>query len=240
MTKQSHPSLQDDRFTIRVSKNDGATNKTVVAPLPDNFGFTVGSQFSAPFDAQFISGTAAKGLALAGVSSKLGTATKKLYTSPEPTEISFDMNFEAYESAWDDVYAPVIILMSMAIGSQLTLTDAANTIEELVNRGAANLGRGPVLENTADRISQSSVGQNGERAFDFLNFVQGPPTVKLRFGNVITFRNAYISSVAPSFSNIMDSSGIPMSCVVSVTSILETDPVMDDENFQDFFGQVNL
>lgn len=238
--KQSHPSLQDNRFTIRIKKNGdvNAGSFVVKAPLPENWGFTIGSEFSAPFDANFVSGAASKMLAMGGVSSKLGVATKKLYSNPEPTEISFDMQFEAYEDAKNDVLVPIIVLMSMAIGSKLSLEDAANEVESLVNQFSSNIGRGQAFSpgSLASSIDDSSVGQAGSKAFDFLTFVQGPPTVTLRFGSVIKFRNTYITSVAPSFSNILDKEGTPMSATVSVTAILELDPIMDDENFKDFFA----
>lgn len=242
-SKQSHPSLQDDRFTIRLKKNatDGspdAGSYVVKAPLPETWGFTVGSEFSAPFDGNFIAGTGAALLGAAGVSSKLGIATKKLYSSPEPTEISLELQFEAYEDAMNDVLIPVIVLMSMGIGSRLTLEEAANLIEDMANQASSNAGQGTQFEQgtLASRVTSGSVGQGASRAFDFLNFVQGPPTVTLRFGNVVKFRNTYVTSVAPQFSNIMDSNGVPMSARVSVTAILELDPLIDDDNFADFFN----
>ena len=237
--KQSHPSLNDDRFTIRIKQF--GTDLNVKAPLPDEFGFTVGSEFSAPFDGQFLSGALAKGAAAFGVASKRGVQTKKLYTSPEPTEISFDMHFEAYEDAVIDVYHPTIKIMSMSLGSTLDLEDTKEKIKKLVEPVASNVPNrfSDEIDNTGDSITELATGNpNASRAWDFLNFLEGPPTVKIRFGNVITFSEAYISSVSPSFSNIMDSDGIPMSCTVSVTAILEKDPVVDDDNFEEFFSQV--
>lgn len=240
--KQSHPSLQDDRFTIRIKKNLGAGEYVVKAPLPETWGFTVGSEFSAPFDGNFISGLAAGALGAAGVSSKLGIATKKLYSAPEPTEISFDVQFEAYESAMDDVLVPIIVLMSMSLGSKISLEEAAELIEDMVNDASSNLNQGQALEEgtLTNAVSGNTAGDGASRAFDFLSFVQGPPTCTLRFGNVIKFPNTYISSVAPQFSNIMDSNGIPMSASVSVTAILELDPLIDDDNFVEFFAMAGI
>ena len=238
--KQSHPSLNDNRFTIRIQQNAGAF-LNVKAPLPDEFGFTVGSEFSAPFDGQFLSGALAKAAASMGVASKRGVQTRKLYTSPEPTEISFDMHFEAYEDPVRDVYHPTIKLMSMSLGSELDLEDTGKKIKELINSiPSAGLGIGDLKDDTRESITELATGDpNASKAWNFLNFLEGPPTVKLRFGRVITFPNAYISSVSPSFSNIMDSNGMPMSCTASVTAILEKDPVVDDENFEDFFNKVD-
>ena len=230
---QSHPSLYDDRFTLRISQNAG--DLIVWAPLPDDFGFTVGSEFSAPFDGQFLSGAIAKAAALAGVSSKLGVQTKKLYTSPEPTEISFDMHFEAYEDPVSDVFNPTVKLMAMSIGSSLKFEDALAKVKEIVEKGGGN---GDLL----NRLSGNNEGTDegaASKAWDFLNFLQGPSTVTLRFGKVMKFQNAYISSVSPSFSNIMDKNGMPMSCTVSVTSILENDPIIDDDNFKNIFDRVD-
>ena len=245
MTKaQTHPSLSDDRFTLRIRQRSPSA-LTVKAPLPDEFGFTVGSEFSAPFDGQFLSGALAKAAASLGVASKRGVQTRKLYTSPEPTEISFDMHFEAYEDAVVDVYYPTIKIMSMSLGSELDLKDTGKKVEEITNsigssvNGLLGIDRDKIDE-AGDTIRELATGDpNASKAWDFLNFLEGPPTVKLRFGRVITFPNAYISSVSPSFSNIMDNNGIPMSCTVSVTAILEKDPVVDDDNFEEFFGKVD-
>lgn len=237
--KQSHPSLQDDRFIIKM-KPVGNEELAVKAPLPENFGFTVGSEFSAPFDAQFVGGAIQKAFAASGVSSKLGVSTRKMYSNPEPTEISFDMQFEAYESAMDDVLIPIIKLMSMSIGRRMSLTDAANTIEELINSLSRRL-RGEEAFSPGTLSSSATSGTAGnaaDRVFGFLGFIAGPSLVKLRFGNIITFKNTYVTSVAPSFSNILDPDGVPMSATVSVTCILEEDPTLNDENFEEFFSMI--
>lgn len=239
MNKQQHPSLQDDRFIIKI-KPVGNESLSVVAPLPENFGFTVGSEFTSPFDAQFVSGAFQKAAAVSGVSSKLGVSTKKLYSSPEPTEISFDMQFEAYNSAMDDVMIPIIKLMSMGIGRRIDLVEAANKVEQIVNdisrraRGEDIISPGTLEQS----ISSNDVGNTASRVFGFLGFIAGTSLVKLRFGNVITFKNAYVTSVGPQFSNILDKNGIPMSAMVSVTCILEEDPTLNDENFEEFFSRI--
>lgn len=243
-TKQSGPHLDDKRFTIEVSsildRGSGQSDKRlrVLSPLPENFGFTVGSEFTSPFDANFVSGAMQKAFATAGVSQKMGVSTKKMYANPEPTEISFDMQFEAYEDAFFDVYVPVIYMMAMAIGRQLSLPDAGKIIDEdIVQPLGRRLGRDMPSVEQVFSDDENQVVDTAGRVFGFLSFVAGPPITRIRFGNVVTFRNAYITSVAPSFSNIMDKDGMPMSATVSVTAILEEDPTINDDNFRGLFNR---
>jgi len=243
-TGQSGPHLDDRRFTIEVSSildrgsAAGLKKIRVLCPLPENFGFTVGSEFTAPFDANFVSGAMQKGAAMMGVSSKLGVSTKKMYSSPEPTEISFDMQFETYADAFNDVYVPVIYMMALGIGRRLELADAGKVLDETLSAAGNAMGR-PMDTDIEGILSNddNEVVDAAGRVFGFLSFISGPPIAKIRFGNVITFKNAYITSVAPQFSNIMDSAGVPMSATVSVTAILEEDPTLNDENFSEFFNK---
>lgn len=244
-TKQTGDHLEDKRFTIKVSAElNRGTDKppkeiVVFAPLIETFGFTVGSEFTAPFDANFVSGAMQKTFALANVSQKLGASTRKMYSNPEPTEISFDMQFEAYADPFNDVFVPVVYMMALAIGRRMDLPDVGRVIDETISKLSNAVGRtqdAPSAEEFFAQEGNEYIDQAG-RVFGFLNFVAGPPIARIRFGNVITFKNAYITSVAPQFSNIMDKNGIPMSATVSVTAILEEDPTINDENFSDFFDR---
>lgn len=220
------------KFRVRIHSEMAGT---VYAPLPDGFGMTVGSEFSAPFDANFASGTLSKALAVGGgIGNKTaGISTTKFYSNPEPSEISIELQFEAYHSAREDVLVPVIRLMAMSLGRTIDFEGAKQIIESLANKIGSLTGLDSLIES--EITTTEATERNSDRILGFLNFVQGPPTVSIRFGNTLKLDRAYISSVAPQFSNILDSEGIPMSATCSITAILERDPVLDEDSFDSFW-----
>ncbi|MBG24033.1 MAG: hypothetical protein CMF22_11325 [Idiomarinaceae bacterium] len=225
----------DPMFRIRISSTQGGV---VYAPLPDNWGMTVGSEFTAPFDANLLNGILSKGAAVAGISKKTGMATRKMYSNPEPTEISLDLQFEAYYSAKEEVVNPVIQLMAMSLGTTLTAEKAVQTVKEIINAGVNTFGIDDLFstEQIDGATEVATQVDENDRIMGFINFVQGPPTCTVKFGNVLRLSNCYITSVAPQFSNVLDATGMPLSATCSVTIILETDPRIDDENFKQFFA----
>ncbi len=227
------------KFRIRIHSEMAGT---VLAPLPDNFGMTVGSEYSSPFDANFASGTLSKALAIGGsIGNKTaGVATTKFYSNPEPSEISIDLQFEAYYDARQEVLEPVIRLMAMSLGRTIDFEAARNIIENMANKVGSITGLDNMFSGEIE-TSDSTV-RNSDRILGFLNFVQGPPIVSIKFGNAMKLDRVYISSVAPQFSNILDADGIPMSATCSITAILERDPVIDEDSFETFWptGSVSL
>lgn len=237
----------DDKFKVRISFELSDKTFTVEAPLPDNFGMTVGSEFSAPFDANFLSGTMSKVAAVvsakaskgdsSGIGNKLGVVTKKYYSNPEPSEISFDLQFEAYYDAKTEVMFPIIQLMAMGLGRSVSKAQAQQYLSNLIAQAG--------LQKLADTVApDENIDFNdpdtADRVFDFLDFVAGPPLTKIEFGNVLTLKKVYVSSVAPQFSNILDKNGYPMSATCSITAVLEKDPIITDnpnEGFRSFFEQ---
>lgn len=218
-----------NKFLIKIRSDLAGT---VWAPLPDNFGMTVGSEFSAPFDAHFVSGTVAKAVTLSNIGIKTGVATTKFYSNPEPSEISFELQFEAYHSAREDVLVPVIRLMAMSLGRAIKAED----VERMIKRFAGRIGDFIGIDDLGAGLTTSEENkQTTDRILGFINFVEGPPTVFIKFGEVLKLRNAYISSVAPQFSNILDAQGMPMSATCNVTAIMENDPVLSEESFGDFW-----
>ena len=95
----------DSKFKMTI-KSQLDRDLIVQAPLPDDFGFTVGNVYSTPFDTGGLSETMQKALALtskatdtSAFSGKLGITMDKVFTNPEPTEISFDLEFTAFYDA---------------------------------------------------------------------------------------------------------------------------------------------
>jgi hypothetical protein len=208
----------------------------VTAPLPDGFGMSVGSSFDTPFDTGNINDTLSKLFVLGGLSRKAGIRMEKAYVSPEPTEISFDMEFYAWYDAGEEVLKPVATLMCMAVGRELTWDELKNSIDKMyrkVSSGAFSLADQIGLElpaepDTSGLTVDERVDSGASRLMELIQLIQGPPTSRISFGNVITLEEAFISSVSCKFSNVLDPKGFPMSCTCSVTAVLKSAPVMGD------------
>jgi len=221
----------DSKFKVKITAYGGDKGiEMVEAPLPETFGVTVGSEFSAPFDGNLVNGTLAKVAALQGMAKKTGMSGNKMYSNPEPSEISFELEFEAYYSAKEEVLLPVALLMTMALGTHLTMEDLDASTRRFL--GKADNFLGTSSENTYDSVDVAS--QNTEhwadRISNFIGFIQGPRKVRINFGNTFRLPSVWISSVSPQFSNVLDAEGYPMSATASVTCVLEQEPIVEDVN----------
>jgi len=230
----------DNKHKLRISSGD---KYHVEAPLPDNFGFTVGSEYTTPFDLGSVSGTLQKLYAIGGISAPVGLRMRKMYANPEPTEISFEMEFAAYHSAKEDVVVPIVTLMVMSLGRVITKQDVEAAIEKFSNlaaQGASFAGFSPEGAQSAGESAQATInGDNGEttsRILEMINLIAAPDLCTIRFGEFLTIDKAYITSTAVQFSNILDRDGYPMSGRVNVTATVQVAPLADD--IVEFFGGV--
>lgn len=221
----------DDRFKVRIISHKSTGRPEIVeAPLPDQFGVTVGSEFSAPFDGNLVSGSLAKVAALQGVAKKTGTSGRKMYSNPEPSEISIDLEFEAYYSAKEEVVLPVALLMAMSLGTTL---DSARLEQNMLQY--LSLGDNLTGFNTAEEVESVDIVSEeqeewSDRIMELIGFLQGPRKVRVHFGRTMVLPSVWVASVAPQFSNVLDPNGFPMSATVSVTFALEMEPVVEDLN----------
>lgn len=218
----------DSKHKIRITGASGVNNY-VDCPLPDNFGFTVGSVFSTPFDTGAISGLLAKPLAATDVGLAQTISMNKVFMNPEPTEISFEMEFSAFYSAKTEVLAPIIKLLQMSLSSKLTVQKSADKIQDLINRLS---GLGVSLSDSDNGISNAAeqsefTKTTGDAALGLIGFLQAPSTVNIMFGDLIYIRDAFVSNVGVRFSNKLDISGIPMSATCSVSIILQRPPTIE-------------
>lgn len=216
----------------------------VEAPLPQDFGFTVGSEYTTPFDIGNLSGGLQKLYAVGGISNSPGLRMRKMYANPEPTELSFDMEFAAYHSAKEDVVVPIVTLMLMSLGRVVTSEDVENAIEKfgkLASSGASLFGFGEegvtsVSTSAKQTISDPNVSSNTSRLLEMINLISAPDVCTISFGDFLVIDKAYITSTAVSFSNVLDRDGYPMSGKVSVTATMQTAPIADE--IAGYFGQV--
>lgn len=242
----------------------------VRAPLPAEYGYTVGSEYSAPFDVSLPSGILQKGMALANISQKIGIRMQNMYSNPVPTEISLDLEFDAYYNARTEVVLPVLNLAHMSLGTALDrehlnqvlgeikekLTPAALAAKKAAANAtetAANATEGfrednrwlfgnvqsPIPQPTPDESdstgaevpSQDVPSKSGEmfnNVLEFVGIIRGPAPQILTMGTFITISDAYLTSISPRFSNVLDRDGFPMSCKCSVTFTLGRYPIAED------------
>lgn len=240
-TKQYRLATLDEKHKITIIRQKDADLTVLEAPLPDQFGFSVGSEFTAPFDAQSLAGVLQKlKIPVGGLSRRVGVVTTKFYSNPEPTEISFEMQFHAEYSARHEVMEPVFALMGMSLGRNMTAEDLVAVIDKFRDSLSDLTGIESISSGSNDEGANSAgddVGdwaKNADGALALIGLIESPETVIIKFGNVYALDNVWISSVTPSFSNTVDAEGFPISCTCSVNAVLQRDPVIDD--LRRFFG----
>lgn len=222
--------LNDYQKIIIKGKVDGGTVSRVEAPLPDGFGMSVGSSFTDPqnIDLASIAGGVgalnkiaaplASQVRRAGYSTKITSNTNIFYAGPEPTEISFEMNFNAYYSAREEVATPVALLMAMSVGRGRSFLSQNEEFPAILRQVLTTL-----------RTEGVDVDEDGveEDAADF-GFIKRPPYCYVAFGRALTFKECFISSVGVKFSNVLDNEFLPMSASCAVTIKLRRNPVQDE------------
>ena len=237
---QQHLRSKPSSSLIKITRfGDGGNLDTVriLSPLPSDFGFTVGSEFSAPFDVSMSAGLLQKTLALSNISQKIGIRMKNMYANPVPTEISVELEFAAYNSAADDVVAPVVQLAGIALGTNLDAEATERKIDDAVNKlyqiaKAAGAGASEDDQDTGGVSKPSFELPIDKETFNnissFLGLITGPELLVLEFGDFVRIPDVYITSMAPQFSNVLDKAGLPMYCKCPVTFTLEYYPTSPD------------
>lgn len=204
---------------IRFKHNNTERDWIVEAALPDEFGFGVGSQIGTPFDMD-ANEMLKKGMAVTGVNQKLGLMAKKFYEGPEETEISVDLGFEAYYSSSREVIKPIVILMMMSTAHISDLSNTEGVIKSIADQ-IEQTGKGAVGAATGEESETAQQAQQKDIA-EMVKFLRSPNTVDVTFGKTFKIKRAYITNVEPSFSNVLDNLGYPVSATCSVTIALES------------------
>lgn len=236
----------DDKHKIVVSSG----GLTVECPLPDDFGLTIGSSYTTLFDLGSLNGALSKGAAFLSISQKVGVSMKRMFTNPEPSEISFEMEFAAYHDALSEVVIPIKSMLLMAAPSTMNFSEGLSRVREIsggLEEVAHNVqdSSGDIVGGVAGAVggvlgqidaalgnlqAQPETSSSVQKAMDIIGFIQGPDKATVRFGNVLTLRDAFISSVGFRMSNVLDSRGYPMKGSCSVTVVLENTPLKHSVN----------
>lgn len=210
--EELYKSTPESVLTIIEKNSGGGYLRVVRAPLPDGFGMSVGSAFTDPQNIDLASHTGAGkygqiasaimrgAAALTGFSTRAVQNSNVFYGGPEPTEISFDLQFNSYYSAREEVLIPAAKLMMMSVGVERTLRD-------LNERVSADLEAQEIDPN--DKETESIMSNFG--------LIRSAGICEVRFGKTFKIPRAYVSSVGVKFSNVLDNMGIPTSADCSVT-----------------------
>lgn len=228
--KQRKMNETQQKFRIKISDNDSQGGNFVLAPLPNDFGFTLANNYTTPFDVGSLGGGLAKANAIYGKMSgghnyatAPGIGSDKVFTNPEPSEISFDLDFSAYYSTIDEVAVPVLELLRMTAVDAVDYDEGMDMLGQILGtlKGAIGMSNEPV---DLDSFTNNSTDKTGSKIMGILNFMKGPGKVNVHFGEVFTIIDAFVSSLSVQFSNKVDAQGIPLSAKCSVTLALEHVP----------------
>lgn len=211
-----------DMFKITISNG----THTVEAPLHEDFGFTVGSEYTTPFDIGTMSGMLQKTMAVAGVSAPVGLRMRKMYANPEPVEISFRMEFDAYYDAHAEVVIPTATLAAMGLGREMTGEDINDKLEMI--GGVVDKMTAGVVNPTVPSEVDTSEGGASSKLLGMIKMINAPPVCTLKFGKVLHIEDVFITSTAVSYSNVLDQKGNPTSATVNVTCTLQIAPIAED------------
>jgi len=226
MAKHLHINENDPRQLIHFI--DNIHGLTVRANMPETMTVGVASDIGSPFAGYASEGTAAKVLALTtGASSKIGIVTKKLFMGVDQPDISVDIKFEAYYSALDEVVIPAIKLMMIGTAEEKSLEGAVKDFAKLMEAGETAFADVSARIVRAKRVDTDKL----------INYLKTPAVIKVKFGDIFTVRNAFLSSVSVSFSNVLDSDFLPMEATVSVT-ITPQDPFTKNEVITMFANRI--
>jgi hypothetical protein len=191
---------------------DAEYGLTVVAALPETYSISSGSEIGSPFSSLAADGMAASVVSLtAGMSSKIGVTTKRIFMGPDAQDINVDVKFEAYYSAYDEVLVPCVKLLFMATGEESGLTKEVTTA---IKAGLSGLQNGNIIKD--DNLSEM-IGSGNKDVDSFIKVLSTPTPLRIMFGNVFHLHNTYISNANITFSNVLDNDFIPMEATVSLT-----------------------
>lgn len=205
---------QGQKIQIRQGQ-PGSGSIVIESPLPENFGFSAGSQFGSPFASYMSHGLGSMIGVATGFSQSYGLFTQNFFEGPQMTQVSFDMHFDTWEDSMADVILPVMYLMSFSVGAA---TDKLKPLAKEV-ASIANIPIQAILTgiNTVEGTVTSGL-KNTQISSNIFQMMDTPALCTLKFGNAYTLRSMFVSNVSLQFSNVLDQNYIPMNCVASVTA----------------------
>lgn len=204
---------RSQKIVIKLRNTEGVTQRRVEAPLPDGYGLSTGSAFTDPSNTDLAGGggTASKVVKQvakrSGFSTKISQKTNVFYDGPEPTEISFDMNFHSYYSAFHEVMVPVFRLMMMSVGRERSFQDIDDSLKDEM---------------------KAQAGEEFEEDTGKFGFIRSPGEAKVTFGSSLQIPRCYVASVGTEFSNISDNQGYPISANCSVSIKVARNPTQTE------------
>lgn len=208
----------------------------IVGHLPEEYGFSLGSEYTEPFGnlvpdqgPSLIAGQAAF-----GVSMRQGLITEKFYSGPEPVEFNLDIVFHSFYSAEEEVVLPIVKLLFLAVGLDNRVINDTEAVNDAL--GATGI------------LSQLPSNSLGVRVtdwiedFEFSVFQSHQPST-IKFGDFLELsNNVFIQNVTCNFNNIMeegkDGSGYPTKGTASISALFKKPPAAQE--IANYFGVSRL
>lgn len=204
-THVSHIPSKHKVMFVQVDNKTKRPSLQVEAHLPENFAIGIGGEVSTPFSSFITDNTVTNLFKLGGTTFKTGFFTRKVYVGPETPDITFEVKFDTFYNAYDEVIVPVEKLMAFAAG---------------IDKSVLSLGYNQDEEGNINVFTETT-NEHSQR-IDVGSYLNEPPICRVKIGDFIILPNGFITGVEPRFSNIMDSNGYPISADVSVTiSLIE-------------------
>lgn len=132
---------------------------------------------------------------------------RKFYKSTKPFSFSFGINFVAENNAEEEVWKPVVALLSFTFPRDMKQPYKKNGDKGLVGAIADSL--------SYYKIPGPSLSYDGESSN---SNDKGGDAVTLTIGNQFAMGGVYLEKVSTEFSSAYDSSGFPLACKVNITA----------------------
>lgn len=237
--------LRNPYYTAMVIQ-EGVSPIRVVTPLPEDFNFSFGGEWSAPFEEGVIDNAKINMLSqMAGFKPATQSMTTQFWKGSSMSDITIPFQLVAINDAHTDVVVPLanLIRLSMptnagggffrAPGPQLSASAetrdavysaASNLGDAAVSVGGAIVGGGKESLQKATESAQRTADDVG-RAFNSITFKN---KISLTLGQFARFDSVVITNIDPQVKSLFDANGKPMGVVVNVTFRLHQTPFADD------------
>jgi len=205
------PSVNVAPYTVTVVSQLNEKAIVVNAPLPEDFSFSINSNYSAPFeDSGLVSGSKLQGAAsFAGFTGLIQAMSAQLWTSSTGVEITLPFNFVSRNNPLTEVRTPILNLLKLcsprAETSFSLLTPPGPTLDKtkILDVAQAFLGltlteAGSVIGLVSDSERESKLA--GIQA-TFESAIKNP--ISLAIGRFIYFSNVVITGVDIQFTSVL-------------------------------------
>jgi len=193
-------------YTIQMDvRRDGASYMTLDTPLPENFGFSLASQYDRPF-AKPLSQIAGDAV---GMGSSAGSAEDVLRASTGVTSIMKYLS----GAVWSSGSSMTISVPFVIVAHDNAYLEVTDTIKKLTQLAAPSESESGTLVAPGPHVGNTGALLAG----DFSGGMQlGGDEIILRIGRFLKFTPCIINSVHTTFDSQFDGMGNPIAATINV------------------------